>query len=305
MNYPAPSGHCRHRSISRGLGICAKIGFLAILPMINGQAAQDTDLRPLSEDSILSGKLGAVGMIVAGDSGAALSLATGFLISPCHVLTAAHVLARPGQHVRLGDPVRFSPSGKNGRAMTQPAWGRVVAADPDFLMSTTAPGFNPPAIARDWGLVELDQPLKDIEPLKLVFPGARIAPLSSFSIVGYPFGARQITLHAQEHCANWSGHHVSVDMGSMVIVDCAVRQGMSGGPLLIEGNATPLAAGIVVERVEFGSKVMTVAVPSTTFGDKVVAAMRESEVCAAGSPFAWPPEAANNPQQPSNRIPDR
>lgn len=272
-------------------------GLLLILSIGNGQAAQDTDLRPLSEDSILSGTLGAIGMVVAGDGGA-LSLATGFLISPCHVLTAAHVLARPGQHVRLGDPVKFSPSGKNGRAMTQPAWGRVVAADPDFLMSETPPGFNPPAVARDWGLVELDHPLNDIEPIKLVFPGARITPLSSFSIVGYPFGARQITLHAQEHCANWSGHHVSVDMGSMVIVDCAVRQGMSGGPLLIDGNAVPLAAGIVVERVEIGRKVMTVVVPSATFGDKVVAAMRESEVCAAGSPFAWPPEPAENRQQP-------
>lgn len=295
MPCPPRSPRATRQSIFRWLFLLLCSGWLAILPIGNGQAAEDSELRPLAGDSSLSGKLGAIGMIIVGDAGSALSLATGFLVSPCHVLTAAHVLARPGQPVRLGTPVKFVPSGANGRAAAPPVWGRVVAADPDFLMSETPPGFNLPAIARDWGLLELDQPLSDIEPIKLVFPGSRIAPPALFSIVGFPLGGRQIGLHAQEHCAPWSGHHGATDMSSMLIADCAVRQGMSGGPLLIEGNAEPLAAGIVVERVEIGRKVMTVAVPSAIFGDKVVATMRDSEVCAAGSPFAWPPEPAKRP----------
>jgi len=229
-------------------------------------------------------------MIFAGDTSTALSIATGFLISPCHVLTAAHVLARPGAGVRLGMTVQFLPKDNNGRTARQPAWGRIVAADPEFVMTEAPPGFNLKAIARDWGLIELDRPLPDIEPIKLVYPGARLPTNAQFSIVGYPFGSRRSGLQAHEHCPYWSGHHGHFDVGGVIIADCAVSQGMSGGPLLIEGNAAPLAAGIVVERIEIARKIMTVAVPSQVFAEKVVAAMRQSDVCAAGAPFAWPPD---------------
>jgi len=65
--------------------------------------------------------------------------------------------------------------------------------------------------------------------------------------------------------------------------------------LLLEGNDQALVAGIVVERVEIGRKVMTVAVPSAIFAESVVTAMRESEVCAVGSPFALPPRTPGTP----------
>jgi V8-like Glu-specific endopeptidase len=249
----------------------------------------DSDLRPLAEDSVHAGKLGAVGMIIAGNSGPALSIATGFLISPCHVLTAAHVLAPPGTRVKIGMPVQFLPKGQNSRALVQPAWGRVVAADPDFIMTEAAPGFDLKAISRDWGLIELDRPLPELEPIKLIYPGSRIADNARFAIIGYPFGGRQISLHAQEHCSNWSSHG-SIDLTGVIIADCAVRQGMSGGPLLIEGHAAPLAAGIVVERVDISRKVMAVAVPTYVFAETILAVMRESDVCAAGAPFALPPD---------------
>ena len=67
-----------------------------------------------------------------------------------------------------------------------------------------------------------------------------------------------------------------------------LRQGMSGGPLLLDDSATPLAAGIVVKRVVFSQKIMAVAVPSHVFAEQIMAAMRDSRVCAAGSPFALP-----------------
>lgn len=293
MRRPPPSPRSA-AGIARAAAFLLHLGGLTLLPGRPALAAQDSDLRPLSEDSVLSGKLGAVGMVIAGESGPNLSLASGFLISPCHVLTAAHVLARPGQPVKIGMPVQFLAKGQNPRALVPPAWGRVVAADPAFVMSEQPPGFDRQAIARDWGLVELERPLPDIAPIKLVFPGARIAANALFSIVGYPFGGRSISLHAQEHCRNWSSFHAQTTLAGVIIADCAVRQGMSGGPLLVEGNAEPLAAGIVVERVDIGKKVMTVAVPSTIFAETVVAAMRDSDVCAAGSPFAWPP--ANAPR---------
>lgn len=253
-----------------------------------GQTAQDNDLRLLSEDSPLHSQLAAVGMVIAGDTGSKLSLASGFMISPCHVLTAAHALALPGHGVKIGMSVKFLPKGKNSRSMAPEVWGRVVASDPDFVMREAAPGFNLRIIARDWSLIELDRPLPEIEPIKLLFPEAPIPEGARFSIVGYPLGGRVLGLHAQAHCPLWSGHGV-VDTGGLLIADCAVRQGMSGGPLLLEGKDTVLAAGIVVERVEFGSKVMTVAVPSARFAETAVAAMRDSEICAVGSPFTLPP----------------
>jgi hypothetical protein len=68
---------------------------------------------------------------------------------------------------------------------------------------------------------------------------------------------------------------------------------MSGGPLLLEGDDQPVAAGVIVKRVEFGQKVMTVAVGTRVFADAILAAMQDSEVCAAGSPFVWPHRHAN------------
>ena len=299
--------HSASSGTARAIGRFLQIALLTLCPIRAGLAAQDIDVQPLSDDSAFSGKLGAVGMILAGDAGPALSIATGFLISPCHVLTAAHVLARPGTGVKLGMNVQFLPRDKNGRTARQAAWGRIVAADPDFVMTETPPGFDLKAIARDWGLVELDRPLPDAEPIKLVYPGARLANNARFSIVGYPFGSRQISLQAHEHCPYWSGHHGSIDLDGAIIADCAVRQGMSGGPLLIEGSTAPLAAGIVVERVEIARKIMAVAVPGHIFAEKVLAAMRESDVCAAGAPFAWPPdqESAAGSQDPRSRSSER
>ncbi|MBI2278141.1 MAG: trypsin-like peptidase domain-containing protein [Dechloromonas sp.] len=261
---------------------------LALLPGRSALAAQDSELQPLAADSALAGKLGAVGIVVSGEPGSAISMATGFLISACHVLTAGHVLARTGQSARIGIPVKFIPKGESGRASLPAVWGRVVAADPDFVMSEGPPGFDLQAIARDWGLIELDHPLAGVEPIKLVFPGSRLARDALFSIVGYPLGSRQIGLYAHEHCRNWAGHHGSAGLTNVVFADCAVRQGMSGGPLLVDDSETPLAAGIVVKRVVFSQKIMAVAVPSHVFAKKIEAAMRDSEVCAAGSPFALP-----------------
>lgn len=261
---------------------------LALLPGCSARAAFDSELQPLAADSALSGKLGAVGMVVSGEPGSAISMATGFLISACHVLTAGHVLARTAKSAKIGMPVKYLPKGESGRASVPAVWGRVVAADPDFVMSEGPPGFDLRAIAQDWGLVELDRPLTGVEPIKLVSPGSRVARDALFSIVGYPLGSRQSGLYADEHCRNWSGHHGAISLANVIFADCAVRQGMSGGPLLVDDSATPLAAGIVVKRVVISQKIMTVAVPSHVFAEKVMAAMRDSEVCAAGSPFALP-----------------
>lgn len=269
---------------------------LTLLPLPAVQAAQDEELQPLPEDSALSGRMGALGIVISGEPGSSISLASGFLISACHVLTAAHVLARTGKSASLGMPVKFIPKGERGAASVAAVWGRVVAADAEFVMAPGIPGIDLQAIARDWGLVELDQPLAGVEPIKLLHPGARLAPDAQLAIVGYLSGGRRSRLHTQEHCRNWAGHHGRSSLAGVIFADCAVRLGMSGGPLLLEGDDQPVAAGIIVKRVEFGRKVMTVAVGTSVFAEAILAAMQASKVCAAGAPFVWPHRHAHSEQ---------
>lgn len=280
--------------LSSKVGCALMLAALTILPFQTAKSAQDDDLQPLSADSTLSGKLGALGIVISGEPGSSISMASGFLISACHVLTAGHVLARTGKSARVGMPVKFIPKGESGKESVAAVWGRVVAADADFVMTPGVPGIDLKVIARDWGLVELDQPLAGVEPIKLLYPGSRLAADAQLAIAGYPFGSRRSRLHAQEHCRNWVGHHGRTSLSGVIFADCAVRLGMSGGPLLLEGDDQPVAAGVIVKRVEFGQKVMTVAVGTRVFADAILAAMQDSEVCAAGSPFVWPHRHATN-----------
>lgn len=275
------------RSISQKLCLLA---LLLTLPGASAWAALDSELQPLAKDSPLAGQLGAVGMVVSGEGPHGRSVATGFLVSACHVLTAAHVLANPEEHVKIGTALRFFPEGGSPLPFFERAvWGRVVAAGEHFVMHDGPGHFDLQNIAEDWALIELERPVPGVEPFKLLFPGATVDDERTFAIVGYPAQAAGPGLHAQEHCPNRSNVHGNHDLPGVLFVDCAVRQGMSGGPLLLEGGTTPVAAGIVVQRFEMGERILTVAVPSSAFGEQINAAMRESDICAAGQPFVWPP----------------
>jgi hypothetical protein len=56
----------------------------------------------------------------------------------------------------------------------------------------------------------------------------------------------------------------------------------------VEADRQLIAAGIVVERVEVGAKIVAVAVATRSFADKISPVMRASRVCAPGQPFARP-----------------
>jgi hypothetical protein len=143
--------------------------------------------------------------------------------------------------------------------------------------------------SQDWGLIELDHPVDDIEPLKLLYPGSQIPSKATFSIAGYPMADQKLLLNVQEHCVNRSRFHGSMEVNGVVLLDCAVRPGMSGGPLLVDGNGELVAAGIITERFEVGQKVLGVAIPIKAFAETIEAQMRSSDVCAVGSPFSLSP----------------
>jgi V8-like Glu-specific endopeptidase len=251
-------------------------------------SAQDDDLKTVDAGSRLAERLAAVGKVYSGH-GSTLSMASGFLVSSCHVLTAGHVLAKAGEHVQLGAEVRFFPGNTQANAnFSSPVTGRVVAASEDFIMETAPSGFDQRRIPNDWALIELDHAVTGIEPIRLLYPEAVTSSGSAYSVVGYPLGQVRQGLFAQEHCRDWSNSHGGLSLKGILIADCAVRSGMSGGPMLLDDENQMIAAGIVVERFTIGQKIMTIGVPIAAFAEKVALVMRESDICAVGAPFVWP-----------------
>lgn len=262
-----------------------------LLLALAASSAQDDDLKMVAAGSTLAGRLNAVGKVFSGQ-GATLSMASGFLVSSCHVLTAGHVLAKAGEHVQLGSEVRFFPGSMEAQPnMRLPVTGRVVAASQDFVMEAAPFGFDQRRIPNDWALIELDQAISGIEPIRLLFPETVPPADAEYTVVGYPLGQVRQGLFAQEHCRNWSSPHGGQALKGILIADCAVRSGMSGGPMLLDDENQVIAAGIVVERFTIGQKVMTIGVSVATFGEKMNAVMRDSEICAVGVPFVWPASA--------------
>ena len=270
-------GHCR-----------ALIGAFGIFLAQMVSSAQDDDLKMVAAGSPLAVRLAAVGKVFSGQ-GAALSMASGFLVSSCHVLTAGHVLAKLGEHVQLGTEVRFFPGNTRSQANSSlPVTGRVVSASEGFVMEVAPSGFNQNRIPNDWALIELDHAISGIEPIRLLYPGAVPSSDNTYTVVGYPFGQMRQGLFAQEHCRNWSGSHGGVSLNGILIADCAVKSGMSGGPILLDDDNLVVAAGIAVERFTIGQKIMTIGVPVAAFAEKIEAVMRNSDICAVGAPFVWP-----------------
>ena len=265
-------------------------------------AAGDLDLRPIPDQSHLSGRLGAVGIVMIGDSERVRGMGTGFLVSSCHVLTANHVLAQAQGKVRVGMPVRFVPTLGNSAAMLadRAVWGKVAAAGRDFTPTGSASRFDVQNAAQDWALIELDRPLKTIGPFKMLYPGATLAPGTPIAAVGYTANAHMLTVNIHDRCSVGSFHGSGWPV-ALLIADCAVRSGMSGGPLLVDSGVELIAAGIVTERIEMDPKVAAVAVSVQSFADQITPVMRSSEVCAVGQPYAFPPDGSGHSLAPAGK----
>jgi len=296
-------GRCSRRrgtpAWSCGRTACLRIFALLALwasPFCYG--AGDSDLRPIPEQSPLSGRLGALGVVMLGEPGHVHATGTGFLVSSCHVLTAGHVIGSQGSKSAVGTQVRFAPiKGTVAVALDdRSVRGAVVAAGE----SATMPGAPVQAALRntmeDWALIELDRPISDIDPFKILYRGAQLSASIPVSVVGYTLGSYLFSVYAHENCrirGDLSGADLSY---RALVADCAVREGMSGGPMLVDLHGQLVALGIVSQRVEVGSKVAVLAVSARSFGEKIASAMRSSQVCAVGQPFALPLDVVAAPK---------
>ena len=285
-----------HRRIStycmRGADLLwCTVAILALSAPCLCLAAADVDLKPIPERSALWGRLGAVGVVMIGDQRRGRSLGTGFLVSSCHVLTARHVLAAELDTGHAALQVRFIPTmGSVAVELDDRAvLGKVVAAGPSPISGEFSRRMNLRNAAQDWALIELDHPIGYIEPYKILYPGATLTPGIRVSAVGYAASSRILSVNVHERCTVRPDFRGGGRSANILIADCAVRSGMSGGPLLIESSLQPIAVGIIVERVEVGDKVATVAVATQSLAERIGSIMRSSQVCAVGQPFAFPP----------------
>ena len=282
-----------HRDGAAGSVASSVIGLLTGLLFLAAaaRAASDAELQPLSRGSPLAGRLGAIGMVLVGEMERVRALGTGFLVTPCHLLTAAHVLARADSPARINMPVRFIPSsGERAFALNRDqVYGRVVAIDADYRPGNAGSMQDPANVARDWALIELERAVDGIEPFKMLYPGVNLASDAPLHALGYAASPAMTYLYAHENCRLRDSSHGQAFAGRMLISDCAVRSGMSGGPLLFEGaGGQLLTAGILVERIQTGDRVLAVAVPVPAFAAHISSALRSSRVCPAGQPYAAP-----------------
>ncbi len=216
---------------------CARIACLRLFALLAFCAspfcygAGDSDLRPLLDQSPLSGRLGALGVVVFGEPGHVHATGTGFLVSSCHVLTAAHVVGAQGNKSAVGTQVRFAPiKGTIALALDdRSVRGEVVAAG-GFSMMPGAPIQTAlQNTSEDWALIELDRPISNIEPFKILYHGAQLSASIPVSVVGYTLGSYLFSVYAHENCSI-RGDLSGTDLSSRTLVaDCAVRDGMSGG----------------------------------------------------------------------------
>jgi hypothetical protein len=163
--------------------------------------------------------------------------------------------------------------------------GEVVAAGDFSIVPGAKLQTGAHETRQDWALIELDRPINNIEPFKILYSGAALPSSVPISVVGYTLSSNLLSVNAHENCGirrDFPGTELS---SGMLVADCAVRSGMSGGPLLVDMHGQLVTVGIVSERIEVGSKVAAIAVSTRSFAEKIGPVMRSSQVCAVGQPF--------------------
>ena len=216
---------------------------LGLLLLTHGALAKVADDR-ISVPREAGDPMGAIGMVLhLGANGAALG--TGFLVSPCHVLTAAHVVAEP-EGINADQVVLFfagsgelGPEYKEARsfAALSPARPVVWGESHDFDSGSTADrraawlkaGWD------DWALLKLDRclgdegfgylKLKPVSTSTLTQDGGALATIS----VGLPADHDNDKLTVDPKCTLLG----QIDSTGWQH-DCTTLPGNSGGPILAE-----------------------------------------------------------------------
>lgn len=168
-----------------------------------------------------------------GDARIVSDAGSGILVTPCHVMTARHVL---GQESSALAPVTraftvsvFRP---NERAPMRSASEDQTAT---LVVSGSDRGMRRSELLNDWAFMELEAPVTDRAPL-LPFAGNCCSPKKSrIALAGFP-----VDLYDPEAPAIWIDPdcRVTERLANRILgTDCAATSGNSGGPLLISTSS--------------------------------------------------------------------
>ena len=206
------------------------IGLVAALLATGPAAAEDASgLTSLMTAYEANGWEG-VGRLNIGFSG----MCTGALVSPSHVLTAAHcVIDRRTSAVLPPRQITFLAGWRNGRATAERAVRRVVT-HPDYVFSTAETELS---VANDLALLELSSPIRlaNVRPFRTA---ERPRKGSRVGVVSYAHD-RAETPSLQEVC------HVLARQRGSLILSCEVDFGSSGAPIFTEIDGEPRIVSVV------------------------------------------------------------
>ncbi len=236
---------------------------LLMLGFLAGSAfAKNADDR-VSVDRDKDSPMGAIGMVLRLDADGA-EAGTGFLVSPCHILTAAHVVAGSGGISENQVLLFFAGTGNLGPGdLKANHFGALSPARPviwgDYLEPET--GTNAERVAtfranswNDWSLLKLDRCLGEDG-----FGYLQLAPISTrdFTRAG---GKRAVTAIGMP--ADRGNEKLTMDPSCSLLGqveaagwqhDCTTMPGNSGGPVLAArpdaGDKWPRVLAITVASV--------------------------------------------------------
>jgi len=249
----------------------------------------DDDRRPVAR--LKGSEGGAVGLVFYQAANGQFAAGTGFLVSPCHVLTAYHVAAggekvdekaRSTFYVGEGtigpdfpDLNRFADSSPAHPV----AWGRYVRTGDDSKVLVRAQSVERNGW-EDWALLELD---KCFGAAPYSYGYLKLAPVTTRELMtsGASLAARSVGLPGDKSARSLWEDPTCRLIGQIYASgwqhDCITIPGNSGGPILVKDPVTGEPTGELRERAQFLVKRRDSEVDSETLAERIAV---ELETCS-------------------------